>query len=252
MNTLDKQGETPTATLDPSEKARPCPTEILSGRQQRLAEALEALETEHDLRGMYLGAIVTLGATCNPDRIPQCAHSVRELMEKLPASADLPHEKHGSVPPDLSKAIQELEDMFQKAKLAYSPLGNASQGDITDEPTKRLLDSLDHFFERFTKPRPTRLETAMRYFDRLANDASGQPLPPTTKGHIGRTWSRLWKFFVPTSHHRNSSPEEQEFRGYLGELERFLLDRLVPKMAEDLNEIDTILHDAQPEGGSDA
>ena len=40
----------------------------------------------------YLGARITLADSRNPERIPQAAHSIRELMDELYVILDLPSE----------------------------------------------------------------------------------------------------------------------------------------------------------------
>ena len=57
----------------------------LSQRQLEIVQALQSRETEkYRLSQWYLGALYALDNHYNPDRISQAAHSLRELMEKLP------------------------------------------------------------------------------------------------------------------------------------------------------------------------
>ena len=57
----------------------------LSQRQLEVVQALQSRETEkYRLSQWYLGALYALDNHYNPDRISQAAHSLRELMEKLP------------------------------------------------------------------------------------------------------------------------------------------------------------------------
>ena len=57
----------------------------LSQRQLEVIQALQSRETEkYRLSQWYLGALYALDNYYNPDRISQAAHSLRELMEKLP------------------------------------------------------------------------------------------------------------------------------------------------------------------------
>ena len=57
----------------------------LSQRQLEVVQALQSRETErYRISQWYLGALYALDNHYNPDRISQAAHSLRELMEKLP------------------------------------------------------------------------------------------------------------------------------------------------------------------------
>jgi hypothetical protein len=54
----------------------------MSVQQLALYEALG--ERAEELARMYIGALIVLANPDNPDRLPQAAHSLRELMEKIP------------------------------------------------------------------------------------------------------------------------------------------------------------------------
>ena len=57
----------------------------LSPQQQDVVQALRSRENErYPLSEWYLGALYAVSNHHNPDSIPQAAHSLRELMEKLP------------------------------------------------------------------------------------------------------------------------------------------------------------------------
>jgi hypothetical protein len=60
----------------------------LQSGQRALHAALLKLSAE--IARMYIGALVVLADQDNPDRFAQCAHSLRELMEKLPEYFDVP------------------------------------------------------------------------------------------------------------------------------------------------------------------
>ena len=63
----------------------PEPESMLTSRQQSVADALaQRQSTKFPLSRWYIGAIRTLADELNPDGQSQAAHSLRELMEKLP------------------------------------------------------------------------------------------------------------------------------------------------------------------------
>ena len=58
---------------------------VLTPWERDISEALRSKETEkYPLNQWYLGALYALDNHYNPDRIAQAAHSLRELIEKLP------------------------------------------------------------------------------------------------------------------------------------------------------------------------
>ena len=59
----------------------------MSGQQRGLYEALD--EIHQNLADMYLGALTAFSSN-NPDRLAQAAHSLRELIEKLPMYIGIP------------------------------------------------------------------------------------------------------------------------------------------------------------------
>ena len=60
---------------------------ILNPQQRAVLDALKSKETEkYPLSQWYLGALYALDNYYNPDRISQAAQSLRELLEKTPAS----------------------------------------------------------------------------------------------------------------------------------------------------------------------
>ena len=57
----------------------------LTLQQRNVLDALKSNETEEcPLSEWYLGALYALDNPYNPDRVAQAAHSLRELLEKLP------------------------------------------------------------------------------------------------------------------------------------------------------------------------
>ena len=67
-----------------SDHTQPAPL-VLTRQQLEVTQALKRRETEkYPLSQWYLGALYAMSNHRNPDCISQAAHSLRELMEKLP------------------------------------------------------------------------------------------------------------------------------------------------------------------------
>jgi hypothetical protein len=84
----------------------------LSPFQQQVFDALS--ERSDQLARMYLGAIAVLQQSSNPDRFPQSAHSLRELMEKAPQYLDLavPWKKR----PALNQMLNDYGEKWARVK----------------------------------------------------------------------------------------------------------------------------------------
>jgi len=79
----------------------------LSGRQRAIAEALRS--TDAQLSCMYVGSLRAMADEANPDRHPQAAHSLREIMQTLPRYLDV------GVPPrgaSLGDKVRNLIDSW--------------------------------------------------------------------------------------------------------------------------------------------
>ena len=206
----------------------------LSGSQLELLRALE--DKDGTLGRMYMGALIVIAETGNPDRFAQCAHSMRELMEKLPRSVDVPMKAHQE---QLMPKARNLEDAFAHARSNTKCLsGPAEWKGHIDVPLRRFLKRCDEFFDWFASHRPRRRAETQEMLTTL--DASGRALPEALAAKNVEEWSELREYFVAVAHHRRPA-EEEEFRTRMRNLGRFLIDRLAPKTFDDLREIDALV-----------
>jgi len=213
----------------------------LSDRQRALYETLR--KKAPDLANMYLGTLRVLGQKNNPERIVQAAHSIRELMEKIPAFVDV---QTRAISESLRSKVRELEDIWNDT-LKKTECHNDTNwnGDI-DKPLRNLLKRLHSFFDWFRKHRPRRKEEIASTLRKMDN--SGRELPAPLEQLNVRTWDELRTFFLKTAHHSKPACKQKEFNQWLDALENFLLDRLIPRTFEDFEKIDAIIC----EGESDA
>src|SRR5687768_1740148 len=79
----------------------------LTGEQIALIEALNDRDTR--LGPIYLGAVRALLDATNPERVPQAAHSIRELLEKLPRWIDAPVSAGPSLKERTNRLSQDVE-----------------------------------------------------------------------------------------------------------------------------------------------
>jgi len=207
---------------------------VLTGQQRALLQALK--QKEAALAVMYRGGLIVLADVSNPDRFSLSAHAMRELMEKLPKYLDVS-----------TKAQQErLKDKVYEVGQSFHGMQqrtgcfNASAGwdGAIDGHLRRFLLRLVKFFDWFAAHHPRRRDELHGVLVRL--DGSGRALPASLASLNLDAWEKMRDFFVNVAHHRKPGDEE-EFRLWLDALERFLLDRLVPRTFEDFADIDALL-----------
>ena len=226
-------GEIPKAT------GPPIPFQLY-GQRNALYQALTRKDSR--LAGMYLGALLVLHQTENPERIPLAAHALRELMENLPKYLDLPVPKK---PPSLKVKVMNLNQDWQHATKSSVCNANPLWSGAIDVPLQKFLERVNKFFEWFQTEHPMRRERTEKLLKAL------DPLSRRLPGPIGdlriEEWVECFDYFVPIAHHAPVSTLE-DFKAWLDVLERFLLDRLKPRTFEDLAKIKEIIE----EGESDA
>jgi hypothetical protein len=213
----------------------------LTGQQQALYEAL--LEKEKALPGkrlylspIYLGAITVLESEGNADKMAQAAHSIRELMEKIPAIVDV---ETKALTESLKSKVHILEDYWQNflknlSICSEKPSSHQIQEWIIAKFHKRLAE----FFEWFKTHHPTRKAEIDETLYKL--EGSEQSLPPVLRKLNVDYWDEMRNYFQAVAHHGRDTTVE-EFKRFLAALEKFLLDRLSPRTFADFDEIDKII-----------
>ncbi len=212
----------------------------LSGQQLAFHRALT--EKSAKLASMYHGALRVLQDDGNPDRLALAAHGLRELMEKLPAHFDVEMPAHRE---SLGPKVRELENHW-KQTVDKSTCRNPDgpwRGEI-DRHLTRLLAELAGFFAWLNEHMPKRKEEVSATLRII--DPAKRPLPPQLQKLNVETWHAIHAFFIKVSHHGLACSVE-ELAQWTDALERFLLDRLVPRTFDDLRAIDAILAES---GGS--
>jgi hypothetical protein len=228
----------PAASVSPSDEspatARPA---ALTGQQRALLQALE--ERNPVLGTIYLGGLIVLEDTANPDRFALCAHGMRELMEKLPDFLDVSTKAQKE---SLKAKVREMvEDAFvdmQKKTACYSAT-NGWDGAV-DGHLRKFLLQIGNFLDWFASHRPRRRAELHGALVRL--DGSGRDLPAPLASLNVDDWDKKRDYFQSVAHHRRSA-NESEFRQWMDALECFLLERLVPRTFDDFAEIDALLEE---------
>jgi hypothetical protein len=209
----------------------------LTGRQRALLDAFS--EVDARLAKMFLGALTVLEQQSNGERFAQAAHTLRELINRLPASLGL-----------TTPAMNErLGDRLGKPEQAWSAAlaqsgcrdGNRWSGTI-DPPLARALLAIGEFFEWKSEHRPRRRTEMTQTIRRL--DASGRQLPERIESMVVNQWGVTREYFIGVCHY-NVEPEEREFFGYLDVFEEFLINRLRPRTFADFDAVDAVIEEAE-------
>ncbi len=206
-------------------------------RQQRLYEALVAISPA--LAAMYLGALVVLGDTQNPDRFALSAHGIRELVDNMPRHLGVKVVYLGQ---KLSDKVGEINRGWTSIRPRLADCNSGSQLSIDEEIASFFckLDQLLADSEAIAPGQDQELAEVLRLLD-----GSRSILPPALEKRNVSGLRALAGFFVRVLHH-STEPREDEFRNRLDLLESFLLDQLRPRTFEEHAALDALLALDQP------
>jgi hypothetical protein len=208
----------------------------LSSQQLALYQALG--KKEPALGDMYLGALLVLREVSNPERLAQAAHSLRELMDKIPKYVDVEMKAHRET---LGNKVDALDEGWRKLTQNTACHQGGSWGGNVDQPLSRYLQKLEEFFDWHAKHRPRRRVEAARLFRQL--DGLQFTLPSFLEHLNVSEWQRLRDYFVSGAHHQRI--DDSVFAERLESLESFLIARLHPRAYADLDEIDGIIREVE-------
>ena len=206
---------------------------VLTSKQQEVLEVLQSKQTEkYPLADWYIGALYALNNQYNPDRVAQAAHSLRELLEKLPWVI------HGNIVQANTSRFANMRDsmnnLMLKAKKRY-PEG--WKGGQINKGLAKTLNILEGYLELNRQPnRRERIQQAIATIDPMG-DRLGNDLQIKKRNKL----FNLWEVLEDLAHHK-SDPDIAEFKNCLKELENTMFDLLAPITAQDQEEIQTILN----------
>lgn len=207
---------------------------VLSGKQRAFYEVLSRLDGR--LADMYLGVLWVLAQESNPDRVCQAAHSMRELMEKLPQYLELPIPKN---PTTLGDRIRSLHARWKRVERL--PGGIIS----TNGLLWCFLKELGLFFNDFEHGHTTQREASVILVNEL--DPAGLPVPKVVQRERADLWQTLRDYFVKVSHHRTNQ-DVAEMTDRIDAVEGFLLDYLRPRTLDNQAEILSLIREGEGDG----
>ncbi|MEJ1343127.1 MAG: hypothetical protein RPU64_11140 [Candidatus Sedimenticola sp. (ex Thyasira tokunagai)] len=202
----------------------------LSSQQRALYGVLT--QKDEELTQIYSGALYVFNQKQNPDYLALAAHGIRELLEKFPKIVGITPQK-----PDISSKCQQLADKWEKHALRSECYNNEIFAGAIDEKLHHFLDVAKGFFEWF-RGRPSRRDERTETIRAL--DMTSFTMPPPIERIRTNELAEYANYFTSVSHHAHTTSED-DFVAHLNQLERFLLDFLLPRTFEDHAEIDALI-----------
>ncbi len=204
----------------------------LSARQQDVVQSLRSRETErYPLSRWYLGALYAVSEKNNSDRYSQAAHSLRELIEKLPLVIHESDFQIGGY--DVTSHRRDIYNRLQKDRIRYAD-GWSSQ--VIDPQLSNTLRKVEVYFQNVQKPsRRERIQKLVARVDPLA-DQLDRRIQESKLEKIHQLSQEL----VQIAHHRRTSMASG-LKECPRSLEAIILDLLAPITAQDQMEIQSIL-----------
>ena len=205
---------------------------VLTPREQNVSDALKSKETEkYPLSRWYLGALYALDNHYNPDRVAQAAHSLRELLEKLPRVIQVSNVQGSR--PDFKGMRRNINDRILKDKERYP---DGWKNKKINARLDKTLRKVEEYFKHNQHPtRDEQIQQAVATIDPMVNSLDLE-IQEAKRNQYYNLWHQLEGF----THHKSKANIE-EFNDCLKELENIVFDLLAPIIAQDQREIQTIL-----------
>jgi hypothetical protein len=179
----------------------------------------------------YFGAIATLRNVFNPDRVAQAAHSLRELLEKIPRA--LKTEESGVTGDRLKKKREAVRAAFVAVKAKFS---DGWQDKVITQGLQDVLQGMEQYFDLCD--RPDRRDQVFAGLTRL--DPMLQTLPMQLRQDKRQRYFELWIRLEGFAHH-GGKKNEDDFTACVVDVENLVFDLMAPITADDQSLLSDIL-----------
>jgi len=216
----------PDSTSQPSSQGLPAFHPALrTGATRALHEAFEREDVKLQGQGsamavMFLGAMIARHHADNPEHLVQAAHSMRELMEKMPRF-------HGIAPvaaEGLTVRVRELINAWRPVELV------PEDGPDRTGLVVRFCAVFATFATWFLDRDAPRKEQTGRLFGKM--DQRKERLPSGIEKHRINEWGEYEGYFMGVAHHTRSTTIE-EFDAMVTGFAEFALGYLRPRTFDD-------------------
>ena len=219
------------------QKQAPAQLSLLTGYRQALFEALRRRDTR--VADFYRGALVVVADRGNPEAIFQAAHSIREMLEKVPllvGGTSAPSQR-------LTDKVAPLRAKFKKLQPNLNEDGSWKPG--SESKIAKLLQDLRElcdWMDANVQQRKVQMRTLLR-----ALVGPGILLPSDVEEAELDELMDHKGYFTKLAHH-GFSPTEEEFYNRLSQAETILLRKLNPEPSADFEAIDALLQEVSDAG----
>jgi hypothetical protein len=197
---------------------------ILTEKQRSVFDLLEQASASNDQFGeWYLGALHAV-QTDAPDSLPQAAHSIREITDRLPSRVGIPAFE--------SPLPKTRESVVKLLRLRSSEFTEGWLGRTIDSELAGILDELESLRPIFeAPPRTQRLKAALE-----RRDPHSARISPVHRKARDKVFRQVVEYFQKIAHH-NASPDREEFLKNLALFEDLIRSYLSPVTVEQQIEI---------------
>jgi hypothetical protein len=182
---------------------------------------------------IYLGAVMTLGHTGNPDRYALAAHGLREVAEMLQRDFGVTVRTPGE---SMRSKANELDDAYARAENSVTHATESTPPATVDRPLRLLLQRVVAFVEWNREFAPRRRVRATRAVRTMAVPGA-LATPQQTETHV-QELIHCQDRLNGLAHHQETT--EAEMMAEVDRFERLLL-ALLGGQAMQLRELDELL-----------
>jgi hypothetical protein len=183
----------------------------------------------------YLGTLDAISNQENPERYYQAAHSIREIMNKIPINDDLSN---------LNKKYSG--DLTAKVKDLLHPWRRISQKFATQDPINgklmKFLTKLQDFDKWFEASYPTRLSIASKMLE-IVRKVNGQIAEDDIDANAIR-WHQVTGYFTKLCHH-NYQFSEAAFLENMTIFEDMLIGPSHSDIVDTISRIDELIKEVE-------
>lgn len=215
----------------------------LTKEQHDLLRALQDRDAKYTSRlaDMYIGALQAMKQTNNPERLVHAAHSMRELLEKLPYFYDgAPVRVEGKVSSNYLKSITGHIRTTQKKSQCYDSSNGLWSGEM-DESLIGFLKEVEKIVveQELILTRTQRTKKLLHSLDPMRHTLPGDRL-----SSLAKTWLEYDGFFQRVSHH-DTYPSDEEFSERIAHCTKFLLSQMQPATFDTMDALDKLIEEAE-------
>jgi len=205
----------------------------ITNRQESLISALELKEQK--LSKMFIGVLISLQSPNNPEYLVHAAHSLRELMEKLPRYIDVQTANKFDIKGRINVLLPSWKDVIKK----WSE--NIERNHFEKPIDKTLSDFISKcqcFFCDYEKYSPSKQK---EFEDTIsALDGAEICLPKPLLKLEANKWKEIYTFFQGVAHHGKTT-DILEFGQWLSAFERILSEKMIQPTFEVQDTLDDII-----------